>query len=148
VQVVIFTQRDGVREYLLLKRLEAYDGFWQPVTGSLEEGETHTQAAVREVAEETGIVIGEEFLINLGIVNTFEIAERWRRYYDPRVTHNEEICFAVRIEASDVRLDPKEHDAFVWVNYQSALRMLYWDSNKRVLTATERMLEQQVATRE
>jgi 8-oxo-dGTP pyrophosphatase MutT (NUDIX family) len=42
-------------EYLLLKRLPDRNGFWQPVTGGLEEGETRTEALCREIEEETGI---------------------------------------------------------------------------------------------
>ena len=39
---------------LLLRRTEARGGFWQPVTGRLEPGESHAQAARRELREETG----------------------------------------------------------------------------------------------
>src|SRR5690606_10129209 len=40
-------------ETLLLKRCQPF-GFWQSVTGSLLEGETHAAAAARELREETG----------------------------------------------------------------------------------------------
>ncbi len=40
-------------QVLLLERVRPA-GFWQSVTGSLEAGETASQAAIRELGEETG----------------------------------------------------------------------------------------------
>ena len=136
VQVVIFSETSADRHYLLLRRVASHGGFWQSVTGSLEEGESHRQAAAREVLEETGFVVREEDLIELGLVNAFEIAPQWRAKYAPGVTHNEEVCFALKVEESDVRLDPLEHDAYVWESYDRAVGMLYWESTRRAFAAT------------
>ena len=135
IQVVILADPDRERRYLLLKRIESYGGFWQSVTGSLEGDETHKQAAIREMREETGISASDDDLIELGIVNTFEIAPQWRSRYEPGVTHNEEVCFALRINERDIRLDPIEHESWCWVSYEQAMEMLFWESNKRALTA-------------
>ncbi|MCI0488490.1 MAG: dihydroneopterin triphosphate diphosphatase [Blastocatellia bacterium] len=140
VQVVIFTETHARREYLLLRRVAGHGGFWQSVTGSVEEGETHAQTAVREVREETGILCREDELIDLGLTNTFEIAEKWLPKYAPGVTHNEEVCFALRVEKREARIDPSEHDASIWVDYRSALEMLFWESNKRAFAALARLL--------
>ena len=139
VQVVIFCETHGERRYLLLKRVTAQGGFWQTVTGSLEEGESHRQAAVREVVEETGVVSREDDLIDLGLVNTFEIAPQWRNKYQPGVTHNEEICFALKVDECELKLDSREHEADAWEAFERALEMLYWDSSKRALTAARRL---------
>lgn len=135
VQVVIFS-KSAERHYLLLRRVASHGGFWQSVTGSLEDGETHRQAAAREVLEETGFVAREEDLIELGLINTFEIAPQWRAKYAAGVTHNEEVCFALEVEESDVRLDPLEHDSYVWESYDCAIEMLYWESTRRAFAAT------------
>lgn len=135
IQVVILADSDRGRRYLLLKRIESYGGFWQSVTGSLEGDETHKRAAIREILEETGISASGDDLIELGIVNTFEIAPQWRSRYEPGVTHNEEVCFAIRISERDIRLDPNEHESWCWLSYEQAMEMLYWESNKRALTA-------------
>jgi dATP pyrophosphohydrolase len=137
VQVVIFADSAQERHYLLLRRLASHGGFWQPVTGSLESGETHRASAVREVREETGITSREEDLIELGVVNNFEIAPRWREKYAPGVTHNEEVCFALKALECEVLLDRLEHDAYAWANYEQAAEMLYWDSNKRAFAAAQ-----------
>ena len=49
--VLIYTEDFKV---LLMERADK-KGFWQSVTGSLEENETPKDAAIREVFEETGI---------------------------------------------------------------------------------------------
>ena len=125
----------------MLRRVVSHGGFWQSVTGSLEGDETHRQAAVREVFEETGISSREEELIELGVVNTFEIAPQWRQKYAPGVTHNEEVCFALEVCECDVRVDPIEHDAYVWETYEPAMEMIFWQSNKRALAASRSLIE-------
>jgi dihydroneopterin triphosphate diphosphatase len=139
VQVVIFADGLSGREYLLLKRVAGFGGYWQSVTGSLEEGETHAEAAVREVLEETGIIADENELIDLSLSNTFEIAPQWRTRYAPGVTHNEEVCFALKVDKCEVRVDPVEHDEYAWADYEKAIEMLYWDSSKRAFEALKKM---------
>jgi dATP pyrophosphohydrolase len=140
VQVVIFAEVERRLEFLLLRRVASHGGFWQSVTGSLEEMETHLDAAIREVREETGIDTRPEDLIELQVVNTFEIAPQWRAKYAPGVTHNEEVCFALKIPKHDVVIDPLEHDSWIWVDREKAQTMLYWDSSKRALARLVEML--------
>ena len=136
IQVVIYAGNLTERRYLLLKRLESHGGFWQSVTGSLEEGESHREAALREVFEETGLGARDEDLIELGIVNTFEIAPQWRAKYAPGITHNEEVCFALPVNEEEVKLDPLEHDAYAWEPYDRAVQMLYWESTRKAFAET------------
>lgn len=56
VQVLLRTLEG---EYLLLKRTERDGGFWQPVTGLIEFGESPVEAALREVREETGLDLAD-----------------------------------------------------------------------------------------
>ena len=140
VQVVVFSGGPDYRQYLLLRRVASHGGFWQSVTGSLEGNETHTEAAAREVLEETGITSHENDLIELGVVNTFEIAPQWRARYAPGVTYNEEVCFALEVSQSHVCIDPIEHDGYLWTTFDTAMEMLYWNSNKRAFEATKSLL--------
>ena len=139
IQVVIFADPLQERRFLLLKRVASHGGFWQSVTGSLEGEETHRRAAVREVLEETGISSPEEALIELEVINLFEIAPQWREKYASGVTHNEEVCFALKVQECEVQVDSTEHNAYAWVNYECAMDMVYWDSNKRALAATAQL---------
>ena len=140
MQVVIFKETKIGREYLLLRRVADHGAFWQSVTGSLEEGESHEQAAVREIGEETGIVCTEADLIALGLTNSFEIAPQWLPKYAPGVSRNEEVCFALRVTPSEIRLDPMEHDSYMWVNFKRASEIVYWQSTRCALTAADQVL--------
>ncbi|HKY04672.1 MAG TPA: dihydroneopterin triphosphate diphosphatase [Blastocatellia bacterium] len=147
VQVIVYRDGERGREYLLLKRGESYGGFWQPVTGSLEMGETHKQAAVREVMEETGISCSERDLIDLGLTNRFEIAPEWRKRFAPGVSHNEEVCFALEVIGREVRLDELEHVACGWVDFDTAFEMIYWDSNRQAFLRLEKLLSWEAGPR-
>ena len=61
-------------EYLLLHRAEndrIYPGIWQLVSGSIEPGETATQAALRELREETKLRPKRFWVVPL--VNSFYV---------------------------------------------------------------------------
>lgn len=135
IQVVVFDNNGTHREFLLLHRVASHGGFWQSVTGSLEGGESHAQAAIRELREETGFELSEDRLVDLNLVNRFEIAPQWRPFYAPGVTHNDEVCFAASVSAREVRLDVREHDAYIWADYAKALALLYWKSSRLALAA-------------
>ncbi len=53
--LVAIRQTHGRHEVLLLKWTQTLIGEWCQVAGSIEDGETAWQAAIRELAEETGL---------------------------------------------------------------------------------------------
>lgn len=140
VQIILFAETPEGREVLLLRRLSSVGGWWQFVTGSLETGETHRQAAVREVREETGVRATSDELLDLQLTNLFEIAPQWRVKYAPGVTHNEEVCFALRVERCEVLLDAREHEAYEWQPPAAARDKLYWQSSRAALAALQARL--------
>ncbi len=85
VLVVVYS-RDGYA--LLLRRSKPFD-FWQSVTGGLDPGERHADAAARELEEETGLS-GEGRLSFSGVARRFTIDPRWRERYAPGVVENVE----------------------------------------------------------
>ena len=73
------------REVLLLERA-LRPGYWQSVTGSLDElDEPLEQAAARELREETGIDAATGRLTRWNVMYTFEIYQQWRRRFAPGV---------------------------------------------------------------
>jgi len=112
-------------QVLLLERADR-PGFWQSVTGSLEEGETPRDAAVREVKEETGLdAAGIE---DWQSSNVYEIYPHWRYRYAPGITHNTEHTFGLTLpEALPVKLAPQEHVRYEWVDWrEAAIRVFSW----------------------
>ncbi len=131
VEAIIFRKRGKEIEYLLLKRLPERNGFWQPVTGGLEEGETRTQALHREVYEETGV---EDVI---GIIDSLYYFE----FSDPHP--NQEYVYGVEISPSkDIVLDGEEHSEYRWCSFQEALRLLHWKENKEALRRLNTILKQ------
>lgn len=123
VLVVIHTPALDV---LLLRRADSPDGapYWQSVTGAKDrEDEPYEAAAAREVAEETGIDAGARghTLRDWGLENVYEIYPQWRWRYAPGVVLNTERVFGLCVPAgTPVRLNPREHSAWVWLPWREA----------------------------
>ena len=112
-------------QVLMLERANP-PGFWQSVTGSLEEGETLRQTAVREMKEETGLDVAPDALTDWGKQNEFEIYLRWRNRYAPGVTHNTEHVFGLLVpRAVAVTVEPREHLRYEWLPWQEAAQRAF-----------------------
>jgi dihydroneopterin triphosphate diphosphatase len=132
VLVVIHTPALDV---LLIERADK-PGFWQSVTGSKDAADEPLDlTCVREVAEETGIVIGSpavpsDALRDWQLSNVYEIYPVWRHRYAPGVTHNTEHVFGLVVPAdTPVRLSPREHLNHVWLPWQEAADRCFSPSN-------------------
>ena len=129
VLVVVYTD-DG--KALLLRRQRPFD-FWQSVTGSLQDGETHQQAARRELAEETGLD-GEGQLEYSGISRQFAIDPRWRHRFAPGVVENVEYEWHYQLPAvTHVELDGDEHSSFRWMPIAEASETVWSWTNRDAL---------------
>jgi dihydroneopterin triphosphate diphosphatase len=118
VLVVVHTKAGDV---LLLKRAD-HPNFWQSVTGAMrwDEDDPHA-AAVREVREETGIVIAPSALQDLGLMQRYEIFPARRHRYAPGVTENVERAFALALPAPIALAVHPEHTEYAWFDVRSAL---------------------------
>lgn len=136
VLVVVHTPSLNV---LLLERADR-PGFWQSVTGSKDHwGEALWQTCVREVAEETGIVVEPSRLIDWERQNRYEIFAHWRGRYEPGVTHNTEHVFSYCVaEGTPVRLAPGEHLRYNWLEQERAARRCFSASNVEAIELLQR----------
>ena len=131
VLVVIYTISG---EVLLLERRQPA-GFWQSVTGSLAWHESPGEAAIREVREETGLLVQDQ-LLDCGYSNRFEILPAWRSRYAPGVGWNTEHVFRVELtEIAPIQLSRVEHLRADWLPAQQAADRVSSHTNR---TAIER----------
>lgn len=132
---VLVLLHDGSGRVLLLERADRAN-FWQSVTGSVEVGETPFQAALREVAEETGLHLRPDELHDWHTSVEYEIYPHWRHRYADGVTHNWEHWFAAEISPTQT-LVLTEHTAFEWLDATMAAEKVFSPSNR---AAIERLI--------
>ncbi len=132
VLVIIYNEK---QQCLLLERADK-PGFWQSVTGSLENDDANlANTAQREVLEETGINANQYQLDNWHHQIEYEIYEHWRHRYAKGVTYNTEHWFSLLVpENIHVQLSPNEHLRYQWLNWQDAANMASSPSNQDAIT--------------
>jgi len=143
VLVVIYTPELDV---LIIERAD-HPGFWQSVTGSKDRiDEALTETAVREVGEETGIVVGGplvpfDALVDWGEFIEYEIYPVWRHRYAEGVTRNVEHWFGLEVPTRlEVALAPREHTASLWLPYEQAAARCFSSSNRDAILQLPRRL--------
>lgn len=98
-------------------------GAWESVHGGIEPGELPAQAALRELAEETGLV--PERFYNLSRVEMF-----YRHQQD--LVALIPVFVALVADDAPVRLS-HEHDAFEWLPPAAAGARMAWPRERRAL---------------
>ncbi len=131
ILVVIYSASSG--RVLMLQRRDDPD-FWQSVTGSLEEGESAPQAALREVKEEVGIDVQSEHLSLLDCQRSveFELFAHLRHRYAPGVTRNLEHWFCLALPDERVVL-LTEHHQYRWLDAEQAGQLTKSWSNREAI---------------
>ena len=107
------------REILLLKVEDEKVSFWQPITGGIESGESPEEACLREIKEETGMLLACSSLTTLGDF-TVKI--------DENLTIHKNL-FLVLTEQKEIRISD-EHVGAQWVALEKISSQLYWPSNQ------------------
>lgn len=150
VLVVIHTADLDV---LLIERADKPD-YWQSVTGSKDApDEPFAVTAVREVFEETGIVVSDDLdrieravpmrnLTDWHLSNIYEIYPVWRHRYAPGVTKNTEHVFGLQVPRDiPITLAPREHVDYVWLPFREAADRCFSPSNAEAVLQLPKYLQ-------
>ncbi|MBI1807358.1 MAG: NUDIX pyrophosphatase [Ignavibacteria bacterium] len=123
IEVCIFKFEDDRPWYLLLHRAKnekIYPDIWQFVSGSIEGDEKATDAAYRELQEETGLKPKAFWVVPF--VNSF---------YDPGWDAvNLSPLFAAQVPPGDEPTLSHEHDECGWYLFEDAVRKLVWPGQR------------------
>ena len=145
ISILVYPVRlcDEGWEYMLLRRVAnpnlGLEGFWQGVTGGLEEGEDLTQAAKRELAEETGFVPSS--LEKIKYSYSFPMQDKWKEMYPTEVNEIVEHVFIAFIDGHTEPTLSYEHDTWGWFSVDQALRKLKYPGNTEALKQCANLLE-------
>ena len=107
------------REILLLRVEDEKVSFWQPITGGIESGESPEEACLREIKEETGLVLHRSNLTSLG---DFMVK------IDENLSIHKNLFLALT-EQKDIQISD-EHVGAQWVALEKISSQLYWTSNQ------------------
>src|SRR3990172_1096582 len=129
--IVVYYELRGTIEYLLLHYPA---GHWDFSKGKLEKGESNQEAALRELAEETGI---QEVEILPEFQESFSY---FFTDYDGKKTHKTVDFFVGKVHDKKVTLS-FEHQGYVWLPYQEALKKLTYQNAKDLLQKVNQFID-------
>ena len=137
IRLVKVMVHDGTRVLLLHRRPER-GNFWQPITGSIEVGETAQQTAQRELAEETGQRGNPE---QIDLIQSFMIESQFLEEKHATPIIAAETGFAFRVNGDrQIRMDAEEHDEFGWFTFEEAYDKIRWTDDREALERLEMRL--------
>jgi dATP pyrophosphohydrolase len=117
-------------QFLLLLVSNPEVAFWQPITGGIERNESSKNAAIREVYEETGIVVESNCIFSIGkqsvVIDTNLVIDK--RLYLIITTQKD-------VTISD------EHENFKWEKAENVIDNLKWENNVESFVSSLKIVE-------
>lgn len=137
---IVVYRSGGERAFLLLRSAVTRRPVWEFPKGAIEEGESPREAAIRELAEETGLVPGD-YTVREG----FREEERYvftRSTAGERVTIRKQVTyFLAEWERGEITISP-EASRFLWAAPGEARRLIRFPEKRRVLDRAQRWIDE------
>jgi 8-oxo-dGTP pyrophosphatase MutT (NUDIX family) len=136
--VVYYLDKDKKPIYILLKRKLHWKG-WEFPKGGIDKNEKPIKTAKRETEEETGLSPIKIMRYNIkGRYNYHKILKD-----RPNFKGQTFELFSASIKQKPnqkIKLDPKEHSAYVWLPFKQAIKKLTWPNQKKCLKIVNKIL--------
>lgn len=122
VEGILFAKVGNEYKFLILKRTPEDGNFWQPLTGTVNDGEKLSDCIKRELQEETGLIDPTDITNEIWRFD-------WKNKKDETII---EFVFGIELNAnSPVKLNSSEHSEYKWCNFNEAMKLLGRDNNKK-----------------
>ena len=130
VLVLPFRRISNTVQYAIFSRSD--DEAWQGIAGGGDDGESPMQAARRELMEESAL----PDLLPLSPLDCLAMVSR--SHFPAHVHWSSDIFvipeFAFGVDAGDREIKTSnEHKCYIWTDFDSAFKLLKWDSNRTAL---------------
>ena len=130
VEIIIYKIINNSPLFLLLKRTPARGGFWQAITGGVNNGEDLASAAKREMFEETQI---KSYLKFISDVYYFEFDNEYK-------SGIKEYVFGAKVSQNIEAKLSSEHSEKKWCTFDEALKLLKYKTNKEAFRKLNRII--------
>lgn len=123
IQLHVAKKEGDKYKFLVLQRADdvyPYPGLWQVITGTMSDGETAKETALRELDEETKLKAKNFW--TLPYLTTFFDAETEQINASP--------VFATLVETGKEVIISSEHKDYRWCDYEECIRILELPSHK------------------
>jgi len=127
--IVLFRNNSNKNEFLLLNYPQ---GHWDFIKGKVEQDETPHETALRETKEETGIT-------NIEFIDGFEESVEYDFRFKKENIHKKVIFFLAKTNEKNIKLS-HEHNDYLWLEYNDALKKTTFENAKNVLTKANEFL--------
>jgi len=117
---VVFTRKNDEVLYVIVKSLEGYYGFPK---GHMENNETEEQTAIREIYEETGLIVK--------IIPGFKTIDEYP--LPGKGVMKRVVYFAAEYDNQEILYDKNELLGAFLMTYDEAMNIFQFESNRRIL---------------
>ena len=128
--IVLFRNNSNKNEFLLLNYPQ---GHWDFIKGKVEQDETPHETALRETKEETGIS-------DIEFIDGFEESVEYNFRFKNEDIHKKVIFFLAKTETLQTVSLSHEHNDYLWLAYNDALKKTTYGNAKNVLSKANELL--------